>query len=211
MLEGGWGFDQLWILLGLGGIAFSIVTGAAFIGPESGRMKALLESRTLRPNSPLWILRAMDLYELLLAIHILAVVVWVGGATSLQVLAIRATGSGDPVRMATFAGEAEWVGMRIFMPSSIVVLLAGIALVLEGSWGFDQLWILIGLAGIAFSIVVGAAFLGPESGRLKALMEARGAEDTEVKQRLERIFMISRIELGVLLLIVLDMAIKPGA
>ena len=153
----------------------------------------------------------MDLYELLLAIHILAVVVWVGGATSIQVLAIRATGSGDPVRMATFAGEAEWVGMRIFMPSSIVVLLAGIALVLEGSWGFDQLWILIGLAGIAFSIVVGAAFLGPESGRLKALMEARGAEDTEVKQRLERIFMISRIELVVLLLIVLDMVIKPGA
>jgi uncharacterized membrane protein len=86
----------------------------------------------------------MDLYELLLAIHLLAAVIWVGGATSLQVLAIRATGSGDPVRMATFAGEAEWVGMRIFMPSSIVVLLAGIALVLEGSLGFDRLWILLG-------------------------------------------------------------------
>jgi uncharacterized membrane protein len=153
----------------------------------------------------------MDLYELLLAIHILAAVIWVGGATSLQVLAIRATGSGDPVRMATFAGEAEWVGMRIFMPSSIVVLLAGIALVLEGSWGFDQLWILLGLAGIAFSIVVGAAFLGPESGRIKGLMEARGPEDTEVRDRIARIFMISRIELGVLLLIVLDMTIKPGA
>ena len=153
----------------------------------------------------------MDLYELLLAIHILAVVVWVGGATSIQVLAIRATGSGDPVRMATFAGEAEWVGMRVFMPSSVVVLLAGIALVLEGNWGFDQLWILIGLAGIAFSIVTGAAFLGPESGRMKALLESRTFEDPEVQSRLNRIFMISRIELVVLLLIVLDMVIKPGA
>jgi uncharacterized membrane protein len=153
----------------------------------------------------------MDLYELLLAVHILAAVIWVGGATSLQVLAIRATGSGDPVRMATFAGEAEWVGMRIFMPSSIVVLLAGIALVLEGGWGFDQLWILIGLAGIAFSIVTGAGFIGPESGRMKALLESRTFEDPEVQSRLNRIFMISRIELGVLLLIVLDMTIKPGA
>ncbi|MGH2816856.1 MAG: DUF2269 family protein [Actinomycetota bacterium] len=153
----------------------------------------------------------MDLYELLLAIHILAAVIWVGGATSIQVLAIRATGSGDSVRMATFAGEAEWVGMRIFMPSSLVVLLAGIALVLEGSWGFDQLWILLGLAGIAFSIVVGAAFLGPESGRIKDLMEARGPDDTEVKERIGRIFIISRIEIAILLLIVLDMAIKPGA
>jgi uncharacterized membrane protein len=153
----------------------------------------------------------MNLYELLLAIHILAVVVWVGGATSLQVLAIRATGSGDPVRIATFAGEAEWVGMRIFMPSSIVVLLAGIALVLEGGWGFDQLWILIGLAGIAFSIVAGAAFIGPESGRMRALLESRTFEDPEVQSRLNRIFFISRIELGVLLLIVLNMVIKPGA
>jgi uncharacterized membrane protein len=153
----------------------------------------------------------MDLYELLLAVHILAAVIWVGGATSLQVLAIRATGSGDPVRMATFAGEAEWVGMRIFMPASAVVLLAGIALVFEGSWGFDQLWILLGLAGIAFSIVVGAGFLGPESGRIRERVEARGPEDTEVKDRIRRIFMISRIELAILLLIVLDMAIKPGA
>jgi uncharacterized membrane protein len=153
----------------------------------------------------------MDLYELLLAIHILAAVIWVGGATSLQVLAVRAMGSGDPVRMATFAGEAEWVGKRVFMPTSVVVLLAGIALVLEGGWGFDQLWILIGLGGIAFSIVTGAGFLGPESGRLQALLETRTFEDPEVQSRLDRIFKISRIELGVLLLIVIDMAIKPGA
>jgi uncharacterized membrane protein len=153
----------------------------------------------------------MSLYELLLAIHILAAVIWVGGAASVQVLAIRATSSGDPVRMATFAGEAEWVGMRVYMPASIVVLLAGIALVLEGDWGFDQLWILIGLGGIAFSIVTGAGFIGPESGRLKSLLETKTFEDPEVQSRLNRIFRISRIELGVLLLIVLDMAIKPGA
>ena len=153
----------------------------------------------------------MDLYELLLAIHILAVVVWVGGAAALQVLAIRTVRTDDGGRIAYFAGEAEWVGMRVFVPSSVVVLLAGIALVLEGNWGFDQLWILLGLAGIAFSIVVGAAFLGPESGRIKGLMEARGPEDTEVKERIARIFTISRIELVILLLIVLDMVIKPGA
>jgi hypothetical protein len=75
----------------------------------------------------------------------------------------------------------------------------------------DQLWILIGLAGIAFSIVTGAGFIGPESGRLQALLETRTFEDPEVQSRLNRIFKISRIELGVLLLIVIDMAIKPGA
>jgi uncharacterized membrane protein len=153
----------------------------------------------------------MDLYELLLAIHVLAAVVWVGGATALQVLAFRTVRTDDGARIAYFSGEAEWVGMRIFFPASVIVLLAGIGLVLEGSWGFDQLWILLGLAGIAFSIVVGAGFLGPESGRIKGLMEARGPEDVEVKERISRIFRISRIELGVLLLIVLDIAIKPGA
>jgi uncharacterized membrane protein len=61
----------------------------------------------------------MDLYELLLAIHILAAVIWVGGATALQVLAFRTVRTDDGARIAYFAGEAEWVGMRVFFPTSV--------------------------------------------------------------------------------------------
>ena len=41
-------------------------------------------------------------------------------------------------------------------------------------------------------------------------MDERGAEDPEVQRRIGRVLWISRIELFFLILIVLDMVVKPG-
>jgi hypothetical protein len=67
-----------------------------------------------------------------------------------------------------------------------------------------------GFAGWLFSAIVGSAYLGPESGRLSKLVEERGPEDPEYLRRLARIFFVSRIELIILIIVVLDMTIKPG-
>lgn len=69
---------------------------------------------------------------------------------------------------------------------------------------------ILGLVGIANTIVVGAAFLGPESGRLARLTAERGPEDPEVVRRVQPLFAISRYDLAVLLLVVVDMVVKPG-
>jgi uncharacterized membrane protein len=153
----------------------------------------------------------VDLYEALKSIHVLAAVIWVGGAVAVQFFAAKAQAAADPARMATFAKDAEWVGQRVFMPASLVVLAAGIWAVIEGSWSWGDVWILWGLAGAAFSAIVGATFLGPESGRIGALINERGASDPEVQQRISRIFLISRIEMAILLSVVVVMVIKPGA
>jgi hypothetical protein len=58
--------------------------------------------------------------------------------------------------------------------------------------------------------VVGAAFLGPESGRVGRLAEERGVTDPDLQRRIRRIFAITRFDLAVLLLVVIDMAVKPG-
>jgi uncharacterized membrane protein len=108
------------------------------------------------------------MYDWLKLIHVLGAMVWVGGAVAMQFVAIRAMASKDPLRQATFTGDVEWLGMRVFTPASIIVLLAGIAMVLDSGIGFTPAWILAGFGGIAFTIVVGAAFLGPESGRLRS-------------------------------------------
>jgi uncharacterized membrane protein len=150
------------------------------------------------------------MYDWLKAIHVLGAIVWVGGAIAMQLLAIRAMASKDTVRQATFSADVEWMGMRIFTPASVVVLLAGIAMVLDAGIGWTDAWILAGLAGIAFTIIVGASFLGPESGRLKALIAERGEGDPEVIRRRDRIFMVSRIDLAVLIFVVLMMVLKPA-
>ena len=153
----------------------------------------------------------MTTYELLKTIHVLFAVIWVGGAATTQILATRLSKANEPGRMAAFAKEIEFVGTRVFMPASVIVLAAGIWMVAISGWNFTDLWIVLGLVGIAFSATVGATFLGPESGRIGRLIEAKGPEDTEVTARLNRIFLVSRVELVVLLLIVINMVVKPGS
>jgi uncharacterized membrane protein len=153
----------------------------------------------------------MTKYELLKTIHVLFAVIWVGGAATTQILATRLSRANDPGRMAAFAKDIEFVGTRVFAPASVIVLGAGIWMVADSGWSFTDLWIVFGLAGIAFSATVGSAFLGPESGRIGRLIEAKGPADSEVTARLNRIFLISRVELVILLLIVVNMVVKPGA
>jgi uncharacterized membrane protein len=145
-------------------------------------------------------------------VHVLAAVVWVGGACVVQVYALLAVRTNDPVRVAAFAGDTEFVGTRIFIPASLILLVSGIFTVHEsgGGWTYSQGWVQFGLAIVVLSIVVGAGYLGPESGRIARATEAHGVASAEVQARIRRIFLVSRIELVLLLCVVFDMVVKPG-
>jgi uncharacterized membrane protein len=155
----------------------------------------------------------MDGYEVMKTIHVLAAVIWVGGGVTTQIYAARIRGQQDPVKLASFAKDIEWVGMRVYTPASLIVLLLGIGMVLESSGppDFSDLWIILALVGIGFSIVIGAGYLGPTSGKLGTLIGERGPEDAEAQRMLGRILVVSRVDLVILLLIVVDMVVQPGA
>lgn len=149
-------------------------------------------------------------YQFYLTVHILAAIVWVGGAAITQVYAVRAQATGDPERVAGFASDAEFAGRTMFAPSAVVLVIFGFLLIHEGSWGYGSGWIDVALAVWIASFVVGIGFLGPESGRIGRLIEERGVSAPEVRRRIDRIFLISRIELLFLLIVVVDMVTKPG-
>ena len=152
----------------------------------------------------------MSLYEFLLFVHVLMAVTWVGGDIAIQVLSVRATRAQDPVRTASLTGDIEWMGLRVFMPASILLLIFGIWTAHEGNWDFGQAWISIGFAAFLFTFFLGMAFLGPESGRIKKLVEDRSFEDPEVLRRIGRILLFSRLELVVLIVAIWAMVAKPG-
>ena len=152
----------------------------------------------------------MTYYEFLLFGHLLFVSFWVGTDVSLQLFAMRARHAG-PERMVSFLSDVEWIGLRLLNPSSLLVLLFGVLLVIESeAWELSQFWVAAGLAAFLASAITGAGFLGPETGRLGKLAEQRGPDDPELQRRISRIFLISRIELVILVLIILDMVTKPG-
>ena len=152
-----------------------------------------------------------DAYKWLLAFHILLAVVWIGSNSAIQIFVIRAQRAGAD-RLAYFAGEIEWYGTRVLIPTSLTLIVLGFLLLSEsdGAWDLGQGWVTFGFVVWLLSLIAGAGYLGPESGRLGKLAEERGPEDAEYQRRLSRIFVVSRIELVLLILVVLDMAIKPG-
>ena len=151
------------------------------------------------------------MYEWLLAAHILGAVTWIGGSLTLLLLGSRARRSQNPTLLASFARDAAWIGQRVYMPASVVVLVAGLALVAVGRWPYESLWIGIGLVAVIVSALTGALFVGPELGRVGKLIAERGPDEAHVASRMDRILTVSRIELIVLFLVVIDMAVKPGA
>jgi uncharacterized membrane protein len=149
-------------------------------------------------------------YEVLKSVHVLAAVIWVGGAATLQAMAFAVLRARDPAEMASFSRNAGLVGQRLFTPASLVLLVFGAWTVHEGGFSYHQTWLWVALVVFAASFVVGAGFIGPEAGRLAKAIERQGPDSAEARMRLDRILLVSRIELVFLLLIVVDMVVKPG-
>jgi uncharacterized membrane protein len=147
--------------------------------------------------------------EWLVAIHVLSAVIWIGGAFFTQLVVLRAQ-RGGAVSVAAFAKDVEFLGQRTFLPASLVLLATGIWLVSRDVFTLDE-WVVWGLVVIALSTITGAGFLGPESGRVGKLIDERGDDDPEVHRRLNRLFLVSRVELVLLASVVIVMVTKPGA
>ena len=149
-------------------------------------------------------------YDWYLAFHIFAAAIWVGGNFLTQFYGLRARRSTSQEHLVGFTQDVEWVGTRVLVPTSLILLVLGFLLVHERQWEW-HFWLVAALAVWAASFVTGAAFLGPESGRLAKVIDERGVDSPEARARISRIFLVSRIELLFLILVVFDMVLKPGA
>lgn len=152
----------------------------------------------------------MNRFEIIKFLHVLAVVVWVGGGVLEQFFAVRASRSSDPGEMMRVAQDASWASQRFFMPASFAALGFGIWLVVDSPWSFGDLWIILGLVGYALSAGLGMGFLGPLSKRIATLSEERGAADPGVQQTIRRLLRVARLDLLILTAVIFDMVVKPG-
>jgi uncharacterized membrane protein len=141
--------------------------------------------------------------------HVTLAVFWVGGGLTLTVLGLRAERSDDPREIATLAGQAAFVGEKLFAPAGGLVLLAGIAMVIDGHLGWNHFWVIAGLVGYASTMVTGMAVLSPLAKKVGQSIEAHGPEHPETIALIKRILLVARVDVAVLLLVVADMVSKP--
>ena len=150
-------------------------------------------------------------YSLFKAIHVGVAVFWVGGGLLLVTLAFRAQRADDANEIVTLARQAAFVGEKLFAPAGLVVLLMGIAMMINTNWGWGHFWIIAGLIGYASTFIVGIAILSPLAKKIDESAEKNGPTHPDTMALIERIMMIARFDVAVLMLVVIDMVTKPFA
>ena len=150
------------------------------------------------------------MYEVLLFVHVVCAIIWVGGAFFAQLLALRVERSTDPEDLPKFGRNVEALGMRVFLPASIVLFLAGAVMVAQ-RWSFGDVWVSVSMGLWLLSVIAGAIYIGPRTKRIAELFEAEGPTSTAARALLGKVFMVSRLELISFAIIVALMVFKPGA
>ena len=152
---------------------------------------------------------AADFYDWLMFLHILAGMIWVGGALTVSLLAAQVLRSGDSAAISQFIGNLRFIGPLVFAPAMAGVLAFGIWMVVDSNaWSFSQTWLVVALALVAAAVLVGAVF---QSG---AAVGAKRAAETGDNQRagrlLRRWIWGMRLIFVILVIAAWDMSIKPG-
>jgi uncharacterized membrane protein len=172
-------------------------------------LDALVAGALLLGVTILFLWYAPGSYQIYLALHVLAVTVWVGGDITLTTLGVVFEQKRDGPTLAALGRMGTWIGTRVYTPALFFVFGFGVALVEKSGQPWDQFWVVFGVVGWALAMAIGIAFVGPELGRIDAAAQQFGPESPEVARRVKRLFTIFRFDTAVLALIVIDMVAKP--
>jgi uncharacterized membrane protein len=150
------------------------------------------------------------MHELLLTVHILAAIIWLGGAVMMHILGRRTLARGNGQEIHTFSTEINAIGGRLYPAMSIVLLIAGVLLVSEAGYDFGSLWITLAFVGWGLSFLIGVGYYGPQGKKLDALVAEQGPLAPGVAANVRSALTVNQVELLILFLVAIDMTVKPG-
>ena len=151
----------------------------------------------------------MSWYELWLFLHVTAAIVWIGGATAIQVFGILTKRAADPAKTAFLARNVSFTVMWVFLPAALVVIASGVGLTETGNWDWGEPFIVLGLVLWAVVALVAFGFLGRAMGRAGARLAAEGPSPA-LALHMRNLVWLSRGLLAILVVIVFLMTVKPG-
>ena len=151
----------------------------------------------------------MSLYELLLFVHVLGAAAWFGAALLSLVLLEVASRAGDTAWLVRFGEFDEKLAKVLFIPAALLVLIPGIALVFDGPWSFaDDGWVIAGLVLLVGIFALGLGMIVP-AGQKLAQRAASGASAAELQEPIQRLRLLSWIDVVLLAAAIFVMTTKP--
>jgi len=122
-------------------------------------------------------------YELLLLLHVVTVIIWLGAGFTMDLLFLRAERTGNPADLGKTGEFQEWLVPRLFIPFGVLTLVFGVLLVFDGPWSFDDVWIVIGLVGWIVAWGVGFLVIRPQGEKMKEIVMQHGPTSPEATAR----------------------------
>lgn len=140
----------------------------------------------------------MDTYTLAKALHVTAIITWLGGVLmNGVVLSYLAKDTG--LERTQLAGWIRRWDLRVTLPSMVLAWLFGGTVMVMGSW-FPDAWLMIKLV----LVLVASAIHGMQSGRIRRLAEPGQAEPLSPILRRS-----TELVIAVVLVIVILVIVKP--
>ena len=150
------------------------------------------------------------MYETLKFLHIAAAIVWIGSGIGLTALFAAVDKAGDRATLLAVGRYVDGLGNRLFGPAAMATLLFGIlTVIVSDSIGFTDAWIVIGLVGVAISLVT-VVLRAPIAKQMEPAVQSHGPDSAEVNALLSRSRMINMADVALLLIVVAVMVFKPG-
>jgi uncharacterized membrane protein len=148
------------------------------------------------------------IYLSLKFVHILAVIVWLGGLICVGILNLRLARTAEHSLRAALASQNEFLGARVIAPAAGLTLLAGLAIVVVGHLGLP-LWVIWELAALVLSMLLGATLLRRATVELRERLATDETAEPEIASIQRRLAMLQGVNLIVLLSAVWAMVFKP--
>ena len=149
----------------------------------------------------------MNAYALLKLVHVVSVIVWIGGALNKSLLTWRMGRAADRAAYASFARHAAFVGPGIIGPASLVVLLTGIGMIVVADINPGAPWISWGFGGVVVHFLFGPFLLRRAGMRFGQAMTA--GDDAQLAVARRRLGWLNVAYLLLLFSVVAAMVVKP--
>jgi putative copper export protein len=151
----------------------------------------------------------LNAYGFLKFLHVVSVIVWVGGVAALSVVAWRMRNERDRQALTALVRQASTYGERVAGPASFIVLLTGPMMVGMAHIGFGTFWVLWGFAGLTAHFWIGATALRRRTSALLRLASGGSGDDAAILVAARSLWSAQLIYLAIMAAVVAAMVLKP--
>jgi uncharacterized membrane protein len=152
---------------------------------------------------------AMNAYGILKFLHVVSVIVWVGGVTGLSLVTWRLRTERNREALTALLRQGPLFGQRVTGPASGIVLLTGPIMVGMAHIGFGTFWVLWGFAGLTFHFWFGATVLRRRGMALAQLASSPSTDDAALLAASRSLWTAQLIYIALLIAVVAAMVLKP--